>query len=38
MLVLDRLTVEMTVKVCGAAESYQRINSLDGSLMIEWSD
>lgn len=38
MLVLDRLTVEMTVKVCGAAETYQRINSVDGSLMIESSN
>lgn len=36
MLVPDRLTVKMTVKVCGAAESALRINSLEGSLMIEW--
>jgi hypothetical protein len=36
MLVLHRLTVEMTVKVCDAAASALRINSLEGSLMIEW--
>jgi hypothetical protein len=36
MLVLDRLTVNMTVKVCGAAAIALRINSLEGSLMIEW--
>ena len=36
MLVLRTLTVKMTVKVCGAATSPLRINSLEGSLMIEW--
>jgi hypothetical protein len=36
MLVPDRLTVKMTVKVCGAAASTLQINSLEGSLMIEW--
>jgi hypothetical protein len=36
MLVLHRLTVEMTVKVCDAAASALRINSLEASLMIEW--
>jgi len=36
MLVLGRLTVKMTVKVCGAATSDLQINSLEGSLMIEW--
>jgi hypothetical protein len=36
MLMPDRLTVKMTVKVCGAAESALRINSLEASLMIEW--
>jgi hypothetical protein len=36
MLMLRTLTVKMTVKVCGAAESALRINSLEGSLMIEW--
>ena len=35
MLVLRTLTVEMTVRVCGAAASASRINSLEGSLMIE---
>jgi hypothetical protein len=36
MLMLRTLTVKMTVKVCGAAASALRINSLEGSLMIEW--
>ena len=36
MLVPDRLTVKVTVKVCEAAVSILRINSLDGSLIIEW--
>jgi len=36
MLVPDRLTVKMTVKVCKAAVMALRINSLEGSLMIEW--
>jgi len=36
MLVPDRLTVKMTVKVCGAAATTLRINGLEGSLMIEW--
>jgi hypothetical protein len=36
MLVSNRLTVEMTVKVCGAAAIALRINGLEGSLMIEW--
>jgi hypothetical protein len=36
MLVPGRLTVKMTVKVCGAAASTSRINTLEGSLMIEW--
>ena len=36
VLVSDRLTVKVTVKVCGAAASALRINSLEGSLMIEW--
>ena len=36
MLVPDRLTVKMTVKICGSASSPLRINSLEGSLMIEW--
>ena len=36
MLVPDRLTVKMTVKVCEAAPSAFQINSLEGSLMIEW--
>jgi hypothetical protein len=36
MLVPDRLTVKMTVKVCGVAATTLRINSLEGSLMIEW--
>jgi hypothetical protein len=36
MLVPDRLTVKMTVTICEAAASTLRINSLKGSLMIEW--
>jgi len=35
MLVLCALTVKMTVKICGAASNHLRINSLEGSLMIE---
>jgi hypothetical protein len=36
MLVPDKLTVEMTAKICAAASSPLQINSLEGSLMIEW--
>jgi len=36
MLVPDRLTVKMTVKICEAASNALPINSLEGSLMIEW--
>ena len=36
MLVPDRLTVKMTVKIFEVAASAIRINSLEGSLMIEW--
>jgi len=36
MLVPDRLTVKMTAKICEAAARSIRINSLEGSLMIEW--
>jgi hypothetical protein len=36
MLVLRTLTAKMTVKVCEAAARAMRINSLEGSLMIEW--
>jgi len=36
MLVPNRLTVKMTVKIFGAAASTVQINSLEGSLMIEW--
>ena len=40
MLVPDRLTVEVTVKMtvnfCGTASGALQINSLEGSLMIEW--
>jgi len=36
MLVPDRLTVKMTVKMFKTAESSLRINSLVGSLTIEW--
>jgi hypothetical protein len=36
MLVLRTLTVKMTVKIFGAAAGTLQINSLEGSLMIEW--
>jgi len=36
MLVPDRLTVKVTVKICEAEESAMQIKSLEGSLMIEW--
>ena len=36
MLVLHTLTVKVTVRVCEAAVSILRINSFDGSLIIEW--
>jgi hypothetical protein len=36
MLVLRTLTVKMTVNFCGAASVGLQINSLEGSLMIEW--
>jgi len=36
MLVPDTLTVKMTVKIDCAAWNHLEINSLDGSLMIEW--
>jgi hypothetical protein len=36
MLVLRTLTVKMTVNFCGAASGALQINSLEGSLMIEW--
>jgi hypothetical protein len=36
MLMPDRLTVKVTVKVRMAAASALRINSLKVSLMIEW--
>ena len=36
MLVPDRLTVKVTVKVCVAAASALRIKSLEISLTIEW--
>jgi hypothetical protein len=36
MLVPDRLPAKMTAKICGAAASTVLINSLEGSLMIEW--
>jgi hypothetical protein len=36
MLVPDTLTVKVTVKIFEAAASALRINSLEGSLMIEW--
>lgn len=35
MLVPDRLTVKVTVKICGAASIPLRISGLEGSLMIE---
>jgi hypothetical protein len=36
MLVPEMLTVKMTVKVCEAVSGALQINSLEGSLMIEW--
>jgi hypothetical protein len=36
MLDLDGLTVKVTVKICEAEASAMKINSLEGSLMIEW--
>ena len=36
MLMPDRVTAKMTVKICEAAASALQINSLEGSLMIEW--
>lgn len=36
ILVLPRLTVKVTAKIFEAAVSALRINSLEGSLMIEW--
>lgn len=36
MLLPDRLTVKVTVKICDAAVMALRIKSLEGSLMIEW--
>jgi len=36
MLVPDRLTVKVTVKICKAAPGALPINNLEGSLMIEW--
>jgi hypothetical protein len=36
MLMPDRLTVKMTVEICEAAARALQINSLEGSLMIEW--
>jgi hypothetical protein len=36
MLMLRTLTVKMTVKICAAEASARQINSLEGSLMIEW--
>jgi hypothetical protein len=36
MLVPGALTVNVTVKVLEAAASTLQINSLEGSLMIEW--
>jgi hypothetical protein len=36
MLVPDRLTVRVTVKVFEVAAIALQINSLEGSLMIEW--
>ena len=35
-LELDGLTVKVTGRDCEAANGALRINSLDGSLMIEW--
>jgi hypothetical protein len=36
MLVPSTLTVKMTVEVCEEAANTLQINSLEGSLMIEW--
>ena len=36
MLMPGRLTVKVTVRIYEAAASAVRINSLEGSLMIEW--
>jgi hypothetical protein len=36
MLVPARLTVKVTVKMFEAADSGVQINSVEGSLMIEW--
>jgi hypothetical protein len=36
MLVPGNMTVNVTVKVFEAAASTLQINSLEGSLMIEW--
>jgi hypothetical protein len=36
MLMPDGLTVKTTVKLRGAAHGPMKINSLEGSLMIEW--
>jgi hypothetical protein len=36
MLVPDRLTVKVTVKVLEVAVIPLQMNSLEGSLMIEW--
>jgi hypothetical protein len=36
MLTPDRLTVKATVKIWGVAAGALQINSLEGSLVIEW--
>jgi hypothetical protein len=36
LLVPDRLTVKMTVRIFEAAANVTEIHSLEGSLMIEW--
>jgi len=36
MLVLHRLTVKMTVKICETEAIDLRINILESPLMIEW--
>jgi hypothetical protein len=36
MLVPSTLTAKMTAKVCEAVVRTLKINSLEGSLMIEW--
>ncbi len=36
MLVPDTLTVKMTVKIDRSTRNHFEINSLEGSLMIEW--